>query len=407
MIDGFGASSAGDVGTLSPALMDFFYTTTNSGIGLDFIRLKIYPDFVDCEGDEGTGNCVKVAAGPTQSVSDLANAQAAAARGAKIVAGEWSPPGSMKSTGLYQYGGSFKGYASNYTGLASIQASFVGLMSGTYRIPVYALSPQNEPDVNQPYPTCAWTSQQFHDYVPYLAEALVKAGQGSVKIMISEQGTWANTYDAAAMNDPKVANVIGILAEHAYGSTASPLEWNNLTNQHVWETEVSDFNSYDSSMTSALIYATEIHNWLTVAKVNAWFWWALKDDQGEGHNCCLADSKGNIAKRAYAIGNWSKFVRPGWQRTGITNRGSLLVTAFKGPDRQFAIVAVNDRLWPVRNQAFVLDGVTSQRSRVTPWLTSATASLVPQPPVSVKSNGTMFTYSVPAKSIVTFQGQAD
>jgi len=406
-IDGFGAASAGDINTVSSTLMDFFFTTTNSNIGLDFIRLKIYPDFADCEGDEGIGNCVNVASGPTLSVWDLANARAAVARGAKVVAGEWSPPGSMKTTGRYQGGGSFNGGTSNYTSLASTQAAFVAFMSGTYHISIYAISPQNEPDIGQSYPSCTWTAQQFHDYVPHLAKSLATAGYSNVKVLISEKSTWENAYDAEAMNDPAVAADVGILAEHAYGSSASLLGWNNVTNQHIWETEVSDFNSYDGSIASALAYATEIHNWLTVAKVNAWFWWALVDDQGEGRNCCLTDSHNDIAQRAYAIGNWSKFVRPGSQRIDVTNGSSLLVTAFKGPEKQFAIVAVNRSRWAVCNQTFTLNGVTSLRAQVTPWLTSATVSLAPQPQVSMTSNGTTFTYSVPARSVVTFQGQAD
>ena len=406
-IDGFGAASAGDVNTLSSALMDFFYTTTDSNIGLDFIRLKIYPNFADCEEDEGTGQCEKVNSGPTLSTSDLANARAAFARGAKIVAAEWSPPGPMKSTGKYQGGGSFNGGTSNYSSLASIQAAFVTLMSGTYEIPIYAISPQNEPDINQSYPTCTWTAQQFHDYVPYLASALASSGNGDVKIMISEKSKWSNTEEAIAMNDPSVAANIGILAEHAYGSSASLLNWSNLVNQHVWETEVSDPGQYDGSMVSALAYATQIHNWLTVAKVNGWFWWVLVDNQGEGGNCCLTDSKNNIAKRAYAIGNWSKFVRPGWQRIDVTDGSPLLVTAYKGPEKQFAIVAVNKTKWSVRNQAFALNGVSSERSQITPWLTSDVASLAPQAKLYAESNGTSFRFSVPAKSIVTFQGQAD
>ncbi len=406
-IDGFGAASAGDINTLSATLMDFFYTTVNSNIGLDFIRLKIYPDFADCEGDEGAGHCVRVDSGPTLSTWDLTNAGAAVARGARAVAAEWSPPGPMKVTGMYQGGGSFKGGTSNYTGLASIQAAFVTLMSGKYHIPIYAISPQNEPDITQSYPSCTWTAQQFHEYVPYLANALASAGYSGVKILISEKGNWSNVYDTTAMNDPVVAADIGILAEHGYNSSASLLRWNNVTNQHVWQTEVSDFNSYDGSITSALAYATEIHNWLTVARVNGWFWWALDDDQGEGHNCCLTDSRDNIAKRAYAIGNWSKFVRPGWTRIDVTNGSTLLVTAFKGPEREFAVVAVNNSRWSVRNKMFALNGVISQRSQVTPWITSATASLAPQSPVSVMSNGTSFTYSVPARSVVTFIGRAD
>jgi glucuronoarabinoxylan endo-1,4-beta-xylanase len=280
-------------------------------------------------------------------------------------------------------------------------------MAKTYHIPIYALSPQNEPDVLESYPTCTWTAQQYHDYVPYLAAALAKTGHSDVKILIAEKSTWATTYDTVAMSDPAVAADIAILAEHAYGSSASRLSWSNLTHQHIWQTEVSDFGPHDGSIKSALIYAKQIHDWLTVADVNAWFWWALKDDQGEAHNCCLADSNGTIAKRAYAIGNWSRFVRPGWQRIGVTNSGPLLITAFKGPRQQFAVVVVNNRRWPVWHQTFTLRGVTAQHAPITPWLTSAKASLAPQPVVSLNPAGTAFTYSLPARSVMTFQGQGD
>jgi glucuronoarabinoxylan endo-1,4-beta-xylanase len=122
---------------------------------------------------------------------------------------------------------------------------------------------------------------------------------------------------------------------------------------------------------------------------------------------CLTDQSGNFAKRAYVLGQYAKFIRPGWQRIDVTNSGSLLVTAYKGPENTFAIVAVNNTRWAARNQTFALNGVTSQRSQVTPWLTSGSASLAPQSAVSLTSNGTIITYTIPANSVVTFQGQAD
>jgi glucuronoarabinoxylan endo-1,4-beta-xylanase len=224
--------------------------------------------------------------------------------------------------------------------------------------------------------------------------------------MISEKGTWSNPCDTAAVNDPAVAAKSGIVAEHGY-SSASLLSWNNLMAQHVWQTEVSDFQPYDGSMASALTYAVQFHNWLTVAKVNAWVWWVLVDDQGQGHNCCLTGSNKKVAKRAYAIGNWSKFVRPGWQRVEVDNGSTLLVTAYKGAEKEFAIVVVNNNSQPVRNLTFVLNGFSSRGSQIIPWLTSAEASLEPQPPVAAVSNGTTFTFSVPEKSVVTFPGKAD
>jgi glucuronoarabinoxylan endo-1,4-beta-xylanase len=266
-IDGFGASSGGDVNKLSSSAMDFFYTT--SGINLSIIRIRIYPDFSDCKKDQSPNTCMTVASGPTLATNDLENARAAATRGALVMATEWSPPGSMKSNGPYFTGGSFVGGHPNFAALAAIQAGFVTLLTGTHHIPIYAISPQNEPDISQDYASCTWIAAQFHDYVPYLSAALAKAGYKSVKIMIAEPGSWTNAYDTMAMNDATVAGDIGILASHAYHSRASFLPYNNITNQHRWETETSDFSTYDGSITSGLAYATEIHNWLTTARVNA------------------------------------------------------------------------------------------------------------------------------------------
>jgi glucuronoarabinoxylan endo-1,4-beta-xylanase len=200
--------------------------------------------------------------------------------------------------------------------------------------------------------------------------------------------------------------MIGILASHGYHGPATHLRWNNLTTQRVWETEVSDFAAYDGSITSGLAYATELHNWLTTAQVNAWHYWLLSG-AAVTDNSGLTDHSNNLAKRAYTFANFSKFIRPGWQRIDVTNTGPLLVSAFRGPDSKFAIVAINNCRWAARNQTFALNGTTSQRSLVTPWLTSASASLEPQSPVTLTPRGTILTYTIPAKSVVTFQGQAD
>jgi O-glycosyl hydrolase len=119
-----------------------------------------------------------------------------------------------------------------------------------------------------------------------------------VKIMIAEPSGWVNTYAATAMDDPTVAAEVGILASHAYSGTASFLTYSNVTDQHQWETEVSDFNPYDGSITSALTYATEIDQWITTAQVNAWFYWLLSAQFGFTDNEALTDVNGNVAKRA-------------------------------------------------------------------------------------------------------------
>jgi glucuronoarabinoxylan endo-1,4-beta-xylanase len=399
-IDGFGAASASYTLTLPSSLMDFFYSS--SGIDLNYIRLQIYPNLADCNSDLGTGACVNVASGPTIATSDLANAQAAVARGATVWASEWSPPDAMKSNDNFDAGGAFLGGAANFTALASIQASFVVWMNTAYGIPIYAISPQNEPNISQNYPSCTWTGQQFHDYIPYLQSALSAAGYGSVKIMVAEESDWGNSYSTTAMNDASVASDIAILASHAYGSSAAPLSWNNFTTQHVWETEVSDFNSYDGSITSGLTYATEISDWLSTANVNSWNYWLLSAARGFTDNEALTDVSNNIAKRAYALGNFSKFVRPGWHRVDVANTTSLLVTAFASADgTQSAVVAVNSGS---SDSPQVINVGTQMGASVVPWITSSSQNLAQQSAVTI-SGGTL-SYTIPANSIVTFVGQS-
>jgi glucuronoarabinoxylan endo-1,4-beta-xylanase len=156
-------------------------------------------------------------------------------------------------------------------------------------------------------------------------------------------------------------------------------------------------------MTDALGWAVKIHSYLAAARVNAFVWWFLSDmlEHGNGtDNSALTDIKGNIPKRAYVTGNWSKFVRPGWQRVDVTNNGSLLVTAFQSADRsQSAVVVVNSGS-TARNQVFEVS--TQMGTSVTPWITSSKQSLARQTPLTV--SGGSLTYTIPANSVVTLVG---
>lgn len=402
-IDGFGAAGAGVVETLTSAQMDFFYTS--SGIGLEWYRMQIYPDLADCLTDQatvpnGNGSCVTLSSGPTIASEDLSMAQAAVARGARVFASEWSPPGSMKDNGAFQTGGNMIGNSTNYANLANIQTAFVTLMEGTYNVPIYAISPQNEPEIKQHYPSCVWTTAQLHDYIPYLRSALDAAGHSSVKIMVAEDTPWGINTAAGPMDDAKTAADVAIVASHGYAvpHPRGPLSFRNNTGQHVWETEVSDTNPYDGTITSALNYATQIHYYLANARVNYWGYWLLDANGDFADNSALTDKNSNIAKRAYAIGNWSRFVLPGWHMVSVTNSTSLLATAFINPaGNAGTVVAVNNGRSPMSVTFSV--GAT-MGSSVTPYLTSSSASLAAQTAITVSSGS--FSATVPPYSIETF-----
>ncbi len=409
-IDGFGASVAGYTGTFTPALADRFFSPA-AGLGLSLLRIRVIGDTEDADcGCVANGTPYTCEIGSKSQVvsGDLQVAELAAARGVRLFAAPWSPPASMKSSRRYCTSGSFIGNSANYSAYAAALASYPSLLNA-HGLSIYAMSVQNEPNVaNADYDTCTWTAQQIHDFVPYLSSALSAAGFGSIKIAIPEETSWTFDLMNTSMVDPAVASDVGLVLGHAYG-VENPSSLPSTNGRHVWQTEVSGLKSYDGSMKDAMTWARCIHNYMSIG-ANAWMYWNL--DCGtryynQSTNMCLTDQSGTFAKRAYVLGQYAKFIRPGWQRIDVTNNGSLLVSAYKGPGNKYAIVAINNSRWAARNQTFALNGATSLRSQVTPWLTSATASLAPQSALSLSSNGTMITYTIPGKSVVTFEGQAD
>jgi glucuronoarabinoxylan endo-1,4-beta-xylanase len=402
IIDGFGASCADFLEPLSPEMADFFFTT--SGIGLSLLRTQVVPSAADCNsyfGPDG-GSCVSVPAGATILLGELGIAKQAVARGVTVWSAPWSPPAAMKDNGSFTNGGSL--LPANYSAWATSLAGYVKMMSST-GVPLYAISVQNEPDITQDYGSSTYSSEQLRDFVPYLYSALQSAGVGSTKIMIAEASQWDFSLAAAAMVDPAIAAKVGILAAHGYGPRriVAPTNYG----KHVWQTEDGGQSpTYDGSIEDGLIWARKIHAYLTKANVNAWHWWFLSDGPkfgGGTDNAALTDINLNYPKRAFVIGQWSKFVRPGWSRIGVRSYfGPLQISAFKDPEnRSFVIVAVNSSAEAIP-QTFSLKGFSADY--VTPWITSAGLSLATQARIPVK--WTSFTYAIPASSVTTFSGTA-
>ena len=394
-MDGFGASSADFLDSLTPVQADFFFTP--AGIGLSILRTQIIPDLATCNAEFREGSCSD-SNGQVLN-GELGTAQLAVVRGAIVFSTPWSPPGTYKSNGSFRNGGYL--LASHYSDWAREIATYVPMMAN-HGVNIYAVSVQNEPNLTTDYGSCTYTAQDIHDFVPFLYSALHSVGAESTKIMIAEESNWAIDLTSIAMSDPRVASQVGIIAAHGYGDKVRAFHTGVA---RLWQTEHSSSlsSTYDGSMTDALRWALEIHSYLAEANVNAWLWWFLTNmpRQGDGtDNSALTDINGNYPKRAYVTGQWSKFVRPGWFRIGVAYSGPLRITAFKDPGGQsFAIVAVNANSHTV-HQTFSLNGFST--NAVTPWITSVSLSLVEQAAVPV--SGKSFSYTIPALSVITFSG---
>jgi glucuronoarabinoxylan endo-1,4-beta-xylanase len=388
-IDGFGASSAWNSGITTAQANMFF--STNTGIGLSLLRSRIAPD------------------GTTVETNIMEMAQA---RGARVWSSPWSPPAAIKGTNangvVSVNGGSLIGNAANYRFYASQLAGYVAYAKSACAVNLYALSVQNEPDTDVTgYESCTWTAQQFHDFIPYLSAALTASNVASTKILFPESFSWSGHlyFQQTAMNDPAVAPLVGIIADHNYdgvnfntGDVNPPAAIPNY-GKELWETEVSTGDPFDGSITNAIYWAGRIHQFMTLARANAWhFWWLIPsgaDNEG------LTDNYGNPAKRMYALGNFSRFVRPNFYRIGVdTNSGPLEISAYKEPPSgHFTIVVVNPATNPV-SEVFNLSGFGA--TSLNPWITSASQSLANLASIAV--NDDVFTSTIPALSIVTFVG---
>ena len=402
-IDGFGASSAWR-STWSTWQGDMFFTTNTGtgysrqgtpfsycGIGLSLLRTRIAPG------------------GTTVEHSIMQMAQA---RGAKVWSTPWTPPTVFKTTNalgvLSLNGGGFNGTVSNYQAYANQLAGYVANMKRTYGVDIYALSVQNEPDYNTTnWESCVWTDTQIRDFIPYLASALSASNVGTTKIMIPESMNWKVTpLYTTAMNDPNVAPLVSIIGNHNYvtdnfnGDQAVPAAITNY-GKALWQTEVSRDAGAEGDITDGIYWARRVHLFLTAAQVNAWHYWWLC---GYGSNSSgLCDTNDVPTKRMYTLGNFSRFVRPGYYRIGTTSSANLLASAYKDTNSgAFAIVVINTNATTAVNCSFVLTNFDA--TFVTPWITSSNLSLANQPQVQI-SNRT-FAYVIPALSVVTFAGHA-
>jgi len=388
VIDGFGASDAFASRPLTSAEATLFFSPT-SGIGLSLLRTAVPSD----------GSCSTVTAACAGQVSDM---QLAIANGARIWSTPFSPPAAMKSNGSLDNGGSL--LVGSYGDYAAYLANYVKSLRTFNNINLYALSVQNEPEMNAAYSSAIWTPASISAFVgtdlgpTFAADALPSV------IILPETAMPADLpqFASTTMSDPTAAAYVGIMATHGYNFVSPAYPQGQPGGKHLWETEISDSNPFDPSMTSALKYAQLINDWMTVANANAWHYWRLVELYA-GNNEGLTDMSGTPTKRMYMMGNYSKFVRPGFYRIDATPKpqSNVSISAYKNASTGALVLVVVNQNTSSILQSFTLSGATI--SSVTPWITSASLNLAQQPTVSATAGS--FSYTLPASSVTTFVGQ--
>lgn len=345
-VRGFGASDR-NCGTITTGTADLLFDQSG-GLGLSQLRISF-----DTNG--------------YNEDSDVQNAVKAAARGAQVWATPWSPPAAWKDNGSLDGGGHL--LSARYSDWADAFVAFYTSMRDTYGIHLIGMSPQNEPDqTGQGYPQTAYTTAELVAFIKVLGPKLA-ALSPRPQLIAPETGNWAAlwSYADAIIADSTAAAYLDIVATHDYGyatSTGDP------GGRQIWQTEVSTFDPETTSPANGLTVAAWIHRALTTGGCSAWHYWGLFDFNTDNEGLLLSDK--SPTKRAYTLGNWSKFVRPGWVRISTSGSVSgLSVTAFRHVSSgAFAIVVVNAS-GSAKAASIGIKGPTC--SSVAPWVTSDTA----------------------------------
>ncbi|MCZ7421091.1 cellulose binding domain-containing protein [Verrucosispora sp. WMMA2044] len=325
----------------------------------------------------------------------------------KFLASPWTAPAAWKTNNSRTNGGKLR--TDYYDDYASHLNSYVQYMRNQ-GVTIDVTSVQNEPDWHPDYDSMDWNGTELRNFVRDHG-----ARVQNTKLMVAEAVNMNYTYTDPTLNDTAARNNIGYIGGHLYGlESQGRMRSYPLAEQHnkpVWMTE---WNHHEADGSGSNIWGNPsnkavwdetlddimrtVHR-LMEANWNAYIWWYGKRFYsfiGDGESA-YGTTAGAPLKRGYAFSQYSKYVRPGYQRVALTKSGKaspLEVTAYSG-DGKVTLVILN------RSNSAVNNAVIQAPQNVTKaeyTATSQNASAASQP---ASVNGNRVSVNVGARSIST------
>jgi O-glycosyl hydrolase len=425
-IRGFGGASVW-LGQMSTGAAKALFNPT-SGLNLSILRVRIDP-----EGSAAGGGAHNLPYETSQWDYELTNGKEAVINNpnAIVFASPWSPPVAWKQNGsssVSDYGATWNesynsscsegaGYCggflnpSNYANYANYLEDFVHFFNTNAGFNLYAISMQNEPEENVTYESCVWTPDQMDAWVAGYATTIT-SDPYSTKLIMPESDTF-NPVDAAkTLSDPSAQGLVSIIGGHLYGTSPAPYTIPaGDTPKELWMTEFGPLSSATLTFAQALNpYGLSIHNSLVNGQYNAYVWWGMFGQSvgtcaTSAGTCGLVDYSGNLQPMGEIMGQYSKFIQPGYVRASATASPvtGVYISAYTGQDQSgnqhYVIVAINSNA-TAQNINFTLSDAPTGISSMTPTQSTSAAGLVPESAVTV--TGGQFNYTLPATSITTF-----
>lgn len=267
----------------------------------------------------------------------------------------WSPPAWMKTNGEMNNGGKLK--KEYHQVWANYYLRFIQELEKEGH-PVWGLTIQNEPAATQIWDSCLYTAEEERDFVKnHLGPTLEKAGYSHIKIIV-----WDHNREVAfdrgdvVYSDPEASKYVWGVGLHWYSGdhfeqlqqlTEAYPEKNIIFTEGCWEGGVK-LGQWDRGERYAHHMIGDFNH-----HASAWCDWNMILDHtgGPNHvdNLCDAPVIINTESKEvhyqssfYYIGHFSKFIRPGARRLGMSyNGGPLEATVWENTDGSVALVVLN------------------------------------------------------------------
>jgi len=280
-----------------------------------------------------------------------------------------------------------------YNDYADLLADYVKDFESKMGWPLAILSVQNEPNYKVNYESAYWNGEDIRDFLKVIGQRFpakgIKLGEGGLGIMAPEYENFNVNFNAMikpSLDDPQSEKVLTHIALHQYNgpSDASPragaMPFPAIieSGKRFWQTEISGSGTYlptGTGINNALYYARMVHFDFTLAQTNAYlYWWLWTNNANETDfpgALIKADEDGLVTSlRLYAIGQYSRFIRPGWQRIDSDTSPSTGVysSAYRNPQtNEIALVFINER---ITASGITIDLNGAEFDRLEIWRTS-------------------------------------
>ncbi len=457
------AGSTGGKGDVTVQLDKTRQTIQGFGLNIALVNNPVpISTIYGTEGTDGIGLSILRVGMNSKGDLNGGGISEAKAKGAKIIGSVWSAPADWKSNKSEQRGGYIlEQYYGQWAERIANFAKNQGLYGMSVANESDFASCEGVPVCTNDYETMIYTANQMVAWIKVVGKKMKEVAP-NVKVIAPEASEWIHawstlsatgsliashpnssdphkcgcfsntidpekekTCDAKCLKgdgydyghylwkDQEAWKSFDIFGVHQYDSQiayAWPADVNDgKRDKEIWQTEMSGVMHWpeqgpSKDIKNGLAVAGWIHSALTVGEASAWlYWWwkAYYSDDNEGLGLIKSDSDNSAkAKRFYTMGNFSKFVRPGYVAVEAADASKdVLISAYKSEDGKTVVIVAINKAEGKASPKIGFAGGTAPTS-CTPNVTSESDNLKAGTAVTVADG--VLTADLASKTVTTY-----